>query len=99
MRGPRTPARRLWDVLPCRYWDRAVVCTDFWSAYRAAIPAERHAAAGKEAGLTCGIERSWCTARQRCSRLVRRALSFSRCDRNRLGAIWHFIRHYNVSRR
>ena len=92
-------ARRLWDVLPCRYRDRAIVCTDFWSAYRAAIPEERHAAAGKEAGLTAHIERFWCTARQRCSRLVRKTLSFSKCPRNHLGALWHFIRHYNVSRR
>ncbi len=29
-------ARRLWDVLPCRYRNRAIACTDFWSAYRAA---------------------------------------------------------------
>ena len=92
-------ARRLWDVLPCRYRDQAVVCTDFWSAYLAAIPTDRHAAAGKEAGLTCGIERFWCTARQRCSRLVRKTLSFSKCPRNHLGALWYFIRHYNVSRR
>jgi IS1 family transposase len=92
-------ARRLWDALPCRYRDRAIVCTDFWSAYRAAVPEERHAAAGKEEGLTNHVERFWCTARQRCSRLVRRSLSFSKCPRNHLGALWYFIRHYNVSRR
>ena len=92
-------ARRLWDVLPRRYRDRAVVCTDFWSAYLAAIPAERHAAAGKEAGLTCHIERFWCTARQRCSRLVRKTLSFSKCLRNHLGALWYFTRLYNRTRR
>ena len=92
-------ARRLWDVLPCRYRDRAIVCTDVWTADLAAIPAERHAAAGKEAGLTCGVERFWCTARQRCSRLVRKTLSFSECPRNHLGALWYVIRHYNVSKR
>ena len=92
-------ARRLWDALPCRYRDRAVVCTDFWSAYLAAIPAERHAAAGKEAGLTCHIERFWNTLRQRCSRLVRKTLSFSKCPRNHLGALWYFIRLYNRTRR
>ena len=37
-------ARRLWDVLPCRYRNRAIVCTDFWSAHLAAVPADRHAA-------------------------------------------------------
>ena len=92
-------ARRRWAVLPCRYRDRAVVCTDFWSADLAAIPADRHAAAGKEAGLTCGIERFWWTARPRTSRLVRQTLSFSECDRNHLGALWYFIRHYNQSLR
>ncbi len=92
-------ARRLWDVLPCRYRDRAIVCTDFSSAYLAAIPADRHAAGGKEAGLTCHIERFWNTLRQRCSRLVRKTLSFSKCPRNHLGALWYFIRLYNRSLR
>ena len=92
-------ARRLWDVLPCRDRYRAIVCTDFWSAYLAAIPEERHAAAGKEAGQTCHIERFWCTARQRCGRLVRKTLSFSKCPRNHLGALWYFIRLYNRTRR
>ena len=92
-------ARRLWAALPLAYRDRAIMCTDFWSAYLAAVPAERHAAAGKEAGLTCGVERFWCTARQRCSRLVRKTLSFSKCPRNHLGALWYVIRHYNVSKR
>ena len=92
-------ARRLWDVLPCRYRDRALVATDFWSAYSAAVPYDRHAPAGKEEGLTNHVERFWCTARQRCSRLVRRSLSFSKCPRNHLGALWYFIRHYNQSLR
>ena len=92
-------ARRLWDVLPCRYRDRAIVCTDFWAADRAAVPEERHAAAGKEEGLTNHIERFWCTLRQRCGRFVRKTLSFSKCPRNHLGALWYFIRLYNRSRR
>ena len=92
-------ARRLWAALPPAYRDRAIMCTDFWSAYLAAVPEERHAAAGKEEGMTNHVERFWCTARQRCSRLVRRSLSFSKCDRNHLGALWYFIRHYNASRR
>ena len=92
-------ARRLWAALPAGYRDRAVMCTDFWSAYRAAVPEERHAAAGKEEGLTNHIERFWCTARQRCSRLVRRSLSFSKCLRNHVGALWYFVRHYNASLR
>ena len=92
-------ARRLWAALPAGYRDRAIMCTDFWSAYLAAVPAERHAAAGKEEGLTNHVERFWNTLRQRCSRVVRRTLSFSKCVRNHVGALWYFIRHYNVSRR
>lgn len=92
-------ARRLWDALPAAYRDRALVCTDFWSSYRAAVPAERHAAAGKGAGLTNHVERFWCTLRQRCARVVRKTLSFSKCPRNHLGALWYFIRLYNRTRR
>ena len=92
-------ARRLWAALPAGYRDRATICTDFWSAYLAAVPEERHAAAGKEAGLTNHIERFWCTLRQRCARLVRKTLSFSKCDRNHVGALWYFIRLYNRTRR
>ena len=92
-------ARRLWAALPTGGRDRALTRTDFWSAYRAAVPAERHAAGGKEAGLTCGIERFGCPARQRCSRLVRKTLPSSKCDRNHLRALWYVIRHSNVSRR
>jgi hypothetical protein len=76
-----------------------VARTDLWSAYRAAVPADRHAAAGKDRGPTSHIERPWCTLRQRCARLVRKALPSSECDRNHVGARWHFIRLYNRSRR
>ena len=90
-------ARRLWAALPTEYRDEAVGCTDFGSASLAVVPSERHAAGGKEAGLTCHVERFWCTARQRCSRLVRKSLSFSKCVQNHLGALWYFIRYYNAS--
>ena len=90
-------AQCLWDALPDEYRDGAVVCTDFWSAYRAAVPAEQHVAGGKGTGITNHVERFWCTVRQRCSRLVRKALSFSKCVRNHVGALWYFIRYYNAS--
>ncbi len=92
-------ARRLWAALPAGYRDRAIACTDLWSAYLAAVPADRHAAAGKEAGLTAHVERFWCTLRQRCGRFVRKSLSFSKCPRNHVGALWYFVRHYNASLR
>jgi IS1 family transposase len=90
-------ARCLWDALPDEYRDGATFCTDFLPAYRAVLPEERHAAAGKEAGLTNHVERFWLTVRQRVGRLVRKTLSFSKCWENHVGAIWDFIRHYNAS--
>ena len=90
-------AQCLWDALPDEYRDEAVVATDFLAAYRAVVPADRHAVAGKDAGLTAHGERFWCTLRQRCARFVRKTLSFSKCDLNHTGALWYFIRHYNAS--
>lgn len=90
-------ARCLWDALPDAYRGRAVVRTDIWSAYRAAVPADRHAAGGKGDGVTSHVERFWCTLRQRCGRFVRKTLPFSKCLENHLGALWFFIRHYNAS--
>ncbi|WP_088256142.1 IS1 family transposase [Fimbriiglobus ruber] len=91
-------AQCLWDALPQAYRDRAIVATDFHAPYRAVIPEDRHAAAGKDAGLTAHIERFWCTLRQRCGRLVRKTLSFSKKWENHIGALWYFIRLYNKSR-
>lgn len=58
-------------------------------ADRAVVPEERRAAAG----LTNHIKRFWFPLRQRCGRFVRNTLSFSKCVRNHLGAMWSFIRH------
>ena len=88
-------ARRLWDALPSAYQAGAIFGTDFLPAYRAVVPEGRHAAAGKEAGLTNHIERFGCPLRQRCGRFVRKTLSFSKCIRNHVGALWYFIRLYN----
>ena len=96
-RSERT-AQCLWDALPDDYRDHAIVATDFWSAYRAVVPEDRHAAAGKEAGLTAHVERFFCTLRQRCARFVRKTLSFSKKVENHVGALWFFIRLYNSCR-
>jgi IS1 family transposase len=97
-RSERT-AQCLWDALPEAYRSRAVVATDLLAAYRAAIPEGRHAAAGKEAGLTNHVERFFGTLRQRCGRFVRKTLSFSKRWENHVGALWYFIRYYNASLR
>lgn len=90
-------ARCLRDDLPEEYRDRAMMCTDFWSAHVGAVPAERRVAAGKEEGLTNHVERFRCALRQRCARVMRKTPSFSKCFPNRIGALRYFIRHYNGS--
>ena len=90
-------ARHLWDALPAEYRDGAVVRTDFLAAYAAVVPGSRHVPGGKGDGVTSHVERFWCTLRQRCSRFVRKSLSFSKCVHNHIGALWYFIRHYNAS--
>ena len=90
-------ARSLWASLPLIYRQCAVSYTDFWGAYAAVFPSQRHQAVGKESGQTNHIERFNNTLRQRVSRLVRKSLSFSKKLENHLGAIWYFVHHYNAS--
>ncbi len=92
-------ARCLWDALPDAYRDGAIVFSDFWAAYAAVVPEAQHIACGKGDGMTNHVERFWCTVRQRCSRFVRKTLSFSKCPWNHVGALWYFIHHYNASLR
>jgi insertion element IS1 protein InsB len=91
-------AQRLWGALPRGYRTGVTVYTDFLASYRVVIPRARHRAVGKDTGLTAHIERFWLTLRQRCARFVRKTLTFSKCPRNHLGALWYFIRLYNASR-
>ena len=72
--------------------------TDFWEAYAAIFPTNRHIPVGKGTGKTNHIERFNNTLRQRVSRLVRKALSFSKKLENHIGAIWYFVHHYNATR-
>lgn len=96
--GPRdkATAEDLWDGLPPQYRQCAVCFTDFYQVYNSVLPSKRHKAVGKETGQTALIERLNNTFRQRCSRLVRKALSFSKKLRNHIGAIWLFIHDYNA---
>ncbi|MGG6295055.1 IS1 family transposase [Leptolyngbya sp. AN02str] len=90
-------AQALWESLPAVYRQCALCYTDFWQAYRAVLPPQRHRSVGKESGQTNHIERFNCTLRQRVSRLVRKTLSFSKKLENHIGAIWFFIHYYNAS--
>jgi len=66
--------------------------------YEKAIPAAQHRAISKLARKTNHIERFNNTLRQRVSRLVRVALSFSKKLANHIGAIKLFIYHDNLTR-
>ena len=89
-------ARRLWDALPAGARDDGLVFTDFRASYGAVVPEDQHPAVGKETGETAHIERFRLTLRQRCALFVRKTLSFSKCERNHVGALWYFIRLYNL---
>ncbi len=94
--GPRdkATAEDLWYSLPSEYRQQAVCFTDFYQVYSSVLPSKRHKAVGKETGKTAHIERFNNTIRQRCSRLVRKALSFSKKLANHIGAICYFIQDY-----
>ncbi len=88
-------ARGLWQSLPAVYRQCAVCYTDFWRAYGTVLPSQRHKPVAKGSGKTNLIERFNNTLRQRCGRLVRKTLSFSKDLENHIGAIWYFIHDYN----
>jgi insertion element IS1 protein InsB len=87
--------KKLWELIPEYYREKATFYTDAWQAYKAIIPEERHHVID---GKTNHIERFNCTMRQRISRLVRQALSFSKKLSNHIGAIKYFICNYNLDK-
>nr|WP_228016817.1 IS1 family transposase [Synechocystis sp. LEGE 06083] len=56
---------------------------------------QKHHPSGKETGETSHIERFNNNLRQRCSKLLRKCLSFSKDFFNHESAILYFINHYN----
>lgn len=94
----RDTALLLWQSLPPVYRQCAICYSDYWEAYCKVLPSKRHRAVGKESGKTNHIERFNGTLRQRVSRLVRKALSFSKKLENHIGAIWFFIHDYNAQK-
>src|SRR5499426_2626977 len=90
----RRSAMRLWTKIPQAYRQHATVYTDQYVVYEGVIPAAQHKAISKLARTTNHLERFNNTLRQRVSRLVREALSFSNKLANHIGAIKLFICHY-----
>jgi insertion element IS1 protein InsB len=94
----RRSAKRLWAKIPHAYRQHATFYTDRYVVYEGVIPAAQHRAITKLARKTNHTERFNNTLRQRVSRLVREALSFSKKLANHIGAIKLFICHYNLTR-
>ena len=96
--GDRSEAtcQRLWSAVPRGY--RSAHCySDFWEAYAAVLPSDRHTAVGKETGETAHVERWNNTLRQRLARFVRKSLSFSKSDQMHEICLGLFIRRYNLA--
>jgi insertion element IS1 protein InsB len=76
----------------------ALLHSDFWEAYRAVIPEERHdEAVGKESGEELAhVERWNNTLRQRLARFVRKTLSFSKSDEMHEVCLKLFVYRYNT---
>jgi insertion element IS1 protein InsB len=93
-----TSAEHLWAKIPQAYRQHATFYTDQSVVYAKVMPAAQHRAISKLARKTHHLERVKNTLRQRVSRLVREALSFSKKLANHIGAIKLFICHYNLTR-
>lgn len=90
-------ARALWNNIHPYFKANCMFFTDFYKPYQNVIPTQNHIAINKsyKSRFTNHIERFNNTIRQRCSKLVRLALSFSKKLENHVGAIKYFIADYN----
>lgn len=91
----RKSAQKLWDNLPSFYKENGRFYTDDWDAYKAVFPSERHVSS-KIKRDTNHIERFNNSIRNRCSRLVRKSLSFSKKLEHHIGALKYFFCNYNL---
>lgn len=87
--------QEFWNSIPDYYKENAKFYSDLWQPYQQVIPPEKHYPSNKKSGETTKIERFNNTLRQRCSRLVRKTLSYSKSFFNHEAAIIYFILHYN----
>lgn len=93
--GSMASCRKLWRKLPYTY-QRCISFSDLWRAYTC-LPQATHHMVEKETGETAHIERLNNTLRQRISRLVRKALSFSKKESMLNLHFKLFAYHYNVT--
>ena len=80
--------------IPDRILEKSLIFSDDLPSYTAAVPKGQLQQEGK--GQTTKIERINNTIRQRCSRLVRKSLSFSKKWENHYFAIKYFLVNYNL---
>lgn len=88
-------AAALWQKIPVEWQDHCCFDTDDWKAYKMVIPEEQHYI---KKVLTQALEWFNCTLRQRCSRLVRKSLSFSKSIENHELAIRYFCWQFNLEK-
>lgn len=84
----------LWLSIPAVLREKALIFTDDLVAYAAVFEKGQHQTEGKK--QTTKIERLNNTLRQRCSRLVRKALSFSKSWQNHFLAIRLLLVNLNL---
>jgi IS1 family transposase/transposase-like protein len=98
--GGRTQkdCEEFWSRIPPSYRHCATF-SDFYQTYQSVFSTSgtKHQSVGKETGQTAHVERWNNTLRQRCSRFVRKTLSFSKSDTSHLIAFRRFIHSYNLS--
>jgi insertion element IS1 protein InsB len=94
----RRSARRRWAQRPQAYREQAPFYTEQSVVYAGVLPAAPPRALSQLARKTNHIERFNTTLRQRVSRVVREALSFSKKLAHHLGASKRFLCHYNLTR-
>ena len=87
--------RILWDNIPDEIKNISLIFTDKCASYNF-IPADRHIRVKGGNRVTNHVERINCTLRQRCSRLVRKSLSFSKKAENLSSLLKYFFCCYNT---
>lgn len=92
-------AKLFYEKIPIIFKGHAGFFSDYWQAYVNAFENENYFGVGNDSSLTAYIERFNGKLRQRASRLVRKALSFSKSLENHIGAIKYFICNYNLERK
>jgi insertion element IS1 protein InsB len=93
----RTSATRLWTKIPRAYRQHAPFYTDQYVVYAGVMPAAPHRAISQLARKPNHLQRFHHTLRQRMSRLVREAWSFSKKLAHHIGAIKLFICYDNLT--